>query len=215
MRQLVYEKENSEFKPVKLRLKIHLVSYPARVEGLVNMYIYMHTHTYMYVVHIYVFACAFWFIWFYGISTFMVYLMPNYSLYLVLSNPKWGEVGTYNFPKVLKVNLITRRAIEFAMTSQCSSLVITPHRFPPYIYVRVCVCVCFGSRFSLQNSIPHACQTSSIKYAQYIYIYIYIYMYVSVCVCVSVCARVRVCVCMCVCERACVYLYENECSCMC
>ena len=34
VRQLVLEKENSEFKPVKLRLKIDLVSYPAR--GLVN-----------------------------------------------------------------------------------------------------------------------------------------------------------------------------------
>ena len=31
------EKENSEFKPVKLRLKIDLVSYPVRAEGLVNM----------------------------------------------------------------------------------------------------------------------------------------------------------------------------------
>ena len=29
--------ENSEFKPVKLLLKIDLVSYPARVKGLVNM----------------------------------------------------------------------------------------------------------------------------------------------------------------------------------
>ena len=38
MRQLVEEKENSEFKPVKLRLKIDLVSYPSRAEGLVNMY---------------------------------------------------------------------------------------------------------------------------------------------------------------------------------
>ena len=28
------EKENSEFKPVKLRLKINLVSYPVRAEGL-------------------------------------------------------------------------------------------------------------------------------------------------------------------------------------
>ena len=28
------DKENSEFKPVKLRLKIDLVSYPARAEGL-------------------------------------------------------------------------------------------------------------------------------------------------------------------------------------
>ena len=36
MRQLVLEKENSEFKHVKLRLKIDLVSYPARAEGLVN-----------------------------------------------------------------------------------------------------------------------------------------------------------------------------------
>ena len=39
MRQLVLEKENSVFKPVKLRLKIDLLSYPARVKGLVNMYI--------------------------------------------------------------------------------------------------------------------------------------------------------------------------------
>ena len=37
VRQLVEEKENSEFKPVKLRLKIDLVSYSARAEGLVNM----------------------------------------------------------------------------------------------------------------------------------------------------------------------------------
>ena len=29
--------ENSEFKPVKLHLKIDLVSYPAWAEGLVNM----------------------------------------------------------------------------------------------------------------------------------------------------------------------------------
>ena len=29
--------ENSEFKPVKFRLKMDLVSYPARAEGLVNM----------------------------------------------------------------------------------------------------------------------------------------------------------------------------------
>ena len=30
-------KENSEFKPAELRLKIDLVSYPAQAEGLVNM----------------------------------------------------------------------------------------------------------------------------------------------------------------------------------
>ena len=39
------EKENSGFKPVKLRLKIDLVSYPARAEGLVNM---VYIHVYMY-----------------------------------------------------------------------------------------------------------------------------------------------------------------------
>ena len=33
MRQLVLEKENSEFKPVKLHLKIDLVPYPARADG--------------------------------------------------------------------------------------------------------------------------------------------------------------------------------------
>ena len=37
MRQLVLEKEKSEFKPVTLRLKSDFVSYPARAEGLVNM----------------------------------------------------------------------------------------------------------------------------------------------------------------------------------
>ena len=36
---------NSEFKPVELRLKIDIVSPPARVEGLVNTY----THTYVYI----------------------------------------------------------------------------------------------------------------------------------------------------------------------
>ena len=36
VRQLVLEKENSEFKPVKLRIKIDRVSYPVRAEGLVN-----------------------------------------------------------------------------------------------------------------------------------------------------------------------------------
>ena len=36
MRQLVYEKENSWFKPVKPHLKIDLVSYPVLAEVLVN-----------------------------------------------------------------------------------------------------------------------------------------------------------------------------------
>ena len=34
---LMRQKENSEFKPVKLRLKIDLVSYSTRAKGLVNM----------------------------------------------------------------------------------------------------------------------------------------------------------------------------------
>ena len=34
--------KNSEFKPVKLCLKIDLVSYPARAERLVNIYIFFH-----------------------------------------------------------------------------------------------------------------------------------------------------------------------------
>ena len=41
VRQLVQEKENSEFKPVKLRLKIDLVSYPARAEGLGKQEFYL------------------------------------------------------------------------------------------------------------------------------------------------------------------------------
>ena len=35
--------ENSEFRPVWLRLKIDLVSYPARAKGLVNMYMLSNT----------------------------------------------------------------------------------------------------------------------------------------------------------------------------
>ena len=38
--QLVYEKENSEFEPVKLHLKTDLVSHGSCAEGLVNTYIY-------------------------------------------------------------------------------------------------------------------------------------------------------------------------------
>ena len=37
--QPVKEKENSEFKPIKLHLKIDLVSRPANAEGLINKYI--------------------------------------------------------------------------------------------------------------------------------------------------------------------------------
>ena len=37
LQQLVKEKEYSEFKPVQVRLKIDLVSHPARAEGLINM----------------------------------------------------------------------------------------------------------------------------------------------------------------------------------
>ena len=46
-------KENSEFKPVKLRLKINLVSIPAREEGLVNMRIVISFQIYIY-IYIYI-----------------------------------------------------------------------------------------------------------------------------------------------------------------
>ena len=58
MSQLVLEKENSEFKPVKLRLKIDLVSYPARMEGLVNMIIQVWRivyYAFFYLLFIYLF----------------------------------------------------------------------------------------------------------------------------------------------------------------
>ena len=38
---------NALFKPVKLRLKIDLVSYPARAEGLVHIYIYIYIYIYI------------------------------------------------------------------------------------------------------------------------------------------------------------------------
>ena len=51
MRQLVYEKENSEIQPVKLRLRIDLVSYPVWAEGLVNMVnvlsVFIHIYKYI------------------------------------------------------------------------------------------------------------------------------------------------------------------------
>ena len=68
--QLVKEKENSEFKPVKLRLKIDLVSYPARAEGSVNMDRYLFCLALIKTV------------WFYGISTVVGYLMPNPVLHI-------------------------------------------------------------------------------------------------------------------------------------
>ncbi len=46
VRQLFQEKKNSEFKPVRLRLKIDLVSYPARVEGLGKYDITVQTNDY-------------------------------------------------------------------------------------------------------------------------------------------------------------------------
>ena len=49
VRQPVKEKENSKFRPVKLRLKIDLVSHPVRVEG-VGKHTHTHTHTYIYIV---------------------------------------------------------------------------------------------------------------------------------------------------------------------
>ena len=42
VRQQVQEKENSEFKHIKLHLKIDLVSQPACAVGLVNTYIYIY-----------------------------------------------------------------------------------------------------------------------------------------------------------------------------
>ena len=48
VRQLVKEKENFEFIPAKLCLKIDLVSYPTRAEALVYIYIYIYIYMYIY-----------------------------------------------------------------------------------------------------------------------------------------------------------------------
>ncbi len=83
VRQLVWEKENSEFKPVKLRLKkIDLVSYPARAEGLVNMIRIRNS-----------------FFFFNVISTFMGYLIPK---------PSWYDGVSFRgvMAKVLDFNMI-------------------------------------------------------------------------------------------------------------
>ena len=62
--QLVKEKENSAFKPDKLCLKIDLVSYPTRVEGLVHriistfvigFYTFIHEMFYIY-IYIYIYT---------------------------------------------------------------------------------------------------------------------------------------------------------------
>ena len=55
VRQLVKEKQ-TEFKPVKLRLKVDLVSYPAREEGLVCVYVY---------IYIYIYICMYEHLWVY------------------------------------------------------------------------------------------------------------------------------------------------------
>ena len=46
--QPVKEKENPEFKPVKVHLKIDLVSQPAQMEVLENIYVYNSVYIYKY-----------------------------------------------------------------------------------------------------------------------------------------------------------------------
>ena len=77
-------KENSEFKPVKLRLKIDLVSYPARAEGLgkYDMIIYI-CYLMIYIVDYSLYKSGdygvvlygyFGLVWFHGISKSSVIL---------------------------------------------------------------------------------------------------------------------------------------------
>ena len=63
-------KENSKFKPVKLCLKIDLVSYPARAVG----------------------EHGFGLVGFYGISTLVDYLMPKSFLYIYINYIWFGLV---------------------------------------------------------------------------------------------------------------------------
>ena len=81
MRQLYEEKEHSEFKPVKLRLKTDFVSYPTRAEGLVNMVLWHINHCWLFnaksCFYIYIKYIGFGFGRFYGISTMVGYLMLN------------------------------------------------------------------------------------------------------------------------------------------
>ena len=68
------EKENSEFKPVKLHLKIDLVSHPARAEGLVNMiyiYIYIYICINMFIC-IYNYVCMYICTYVYGVVHFVI-----------------------------------------------------------------------------------------------------------------------------------------------
>ena len=58
-------KKTQNLKPVKLRLKIDLVSYPPRAEGFINIYtytdmfIYTYTHVYIHIyTHVYVHICT-------------------------------------------------------------------------------------------------------------------------------------------------------------
>ena len=66
-KQPVWEKENSEFKLVKLHLKMDLVLHPAYVEGLVNTYICVNRGVSMYIrefipvflsVHVFEYVCG-------------------------------------------------------------------------------------------------------------------------------------------------------------
>ena len=93
--QLVWEKENSELKVIKLCLIIDLVSHPA---CMVEKCIYLHitdrnTQTPSLYIYIYIYKIIlgpsreksiFWndLVWFYGISTIVDYLMPNLFLYI-------------------------------------------------------------------------------------------------------------------------------------
>ena len=94
MRQLVKEKENSEFKTVKLRLKIDLVSYPARAEGLdkyVYIYIYIRVRVYIYMyIHIYFFKHA-------VMGTPLSTHTSDVSIFVFMSALKIGNDATRQF----------------------------------------------------------------------------------------------------------------------
>ena len=91
VRQLVKEKENSELKPVKLRFKIDIVSFPARAEGLVNRLWYplspeLSVKQYNCSCFSRIALVLDWLVGFNGISTSMCYPIPEpfytYILYI-------------------------------------------------------------------------------------------------------------------------------------
>ena len=98
--QLVYEKENSEFKPVKLHLKFDLGSHPACLARLgKHTHTHAHTHT-----HMYIYVCNKWFNW----NAVFMYIKIFFSVWIITIYPNFKLYPNISYNIVSKSVWFTR-----------------------------------------------------------------------------------------------------------